>query len=320
MLRNDPTRTTSIRKAFERDMSSRFREVRGAVVQLVDEEDALGLEPSVPFTLAGNAQRQVWRFQTDEQKLGSFRKWLQDKVDEKVLVVDHRGQPWLSKYVESAYKKGNLRAYTDAMGKKGRRKGPDFFAGTQAEFLRAAFGQPEQLAKVKLLASRAFEELRGVTTFMAQKMNRALANGMLKGDNPKTIARTMSREIDGLTRTRALVIARTEIIHAHAEGQLDSFEALGTDVGVLAEWSTAGDDRVCQLCASLEGAIMTVKEARGLIPRHPNCRCAWIPAEDVRQKNRRRTLFRKIAKSLDEGGGARASTWAGKSLRKKRKS
>src|SRR5690606_28972829 len=42
---------------------------------------------------------------------------------------------------------------------------------------------------------------------------------------------------------------------------------------------TAGDDSVCELCGSLEGVIFTVEEARGLLPRHPNCRCAWIPAD-----------------------------------------
>jgi hypothetical protein len=75
-------------------------------------------------------------------------------------------------------------------------------------------------------------------------------------------------------------LARTEIIHAHAEGQLDAFELLKVEgVQVLAEWSTAGDEIVCELCSDLEGVVMTIKEARGSLPRHPNCRCAWVPAD-----------------------------------------
>jgi SPP1 gp7 family putative phage head morphogenesis protein len=78
---------------------------------------------------------------------------------------------------------------------------------------------------------------------------------------------------------RARMIARTEIIRAHAEGQLDALEKLGVDkVGVMVEWSTAGDDRVCSLCMSLEGVVLKIKEARGLIPRHISCRCAFSPA------------------------------------------
>jgi SPP1 gp7 family putative phage head morphogenesis protein len=89
----------------------------------------------------------------------------------------------------------------------------------------------------------------------------------------------MSKGIAGLARTRANMIARTETIYAHAEGQLDSFEELNIrEVGVMAEWLTAGDEDVCLECEALEGTVMTIEEARGLLPRHPNCRCAWIPA------------------------------------------
>jgi hypothetical protein len=86
------------------------------------------------------------------------------------------------------------------------------------------------------------------------------------------------------------MIARTEIINAHAEGQLDSFDMLGVEeVGVVAEWATAGDDRVCEECASIEGELFTVDEARGMIPLHPNCRCAWIPAEKAAKKQAKPT-------------------------------
>ena len=99
------------------------------------------------------------------------------------------------------------------------------------------------------------------------------------------IARTIDNQIDGINRRRATRLARTEIVHTYAEGSLDSYERLGVEeVGVLAEWSTAGDDRVCPQCSSLEGQILTIKEARGLIPLHPNCRCAWIPyLDDLRR-------------------------------------
>jgi len=46
---------------------------------------------------------------------------------------------------------------------------------------------------------------------------------------------------------------------------------------------TAGDDRVCIVCQdiSAEGPY-TLAEAQGLLPAHPNCRCAWVPAFDMR--------------------------------------
>ena len=51
-----------------------------------------------------------------------------------------------------------------------------------------------------------------------------------------------------------------------------------TEVGVAAEWLTAEDDRVCDSCDELNGVVLTVDEAHGLLPRHPGCRCAWVAA------------------------------------------
>src|SRR5690606_31878866 len=97
--------------------------------------------------------------------------------------------------------------------------------------------------------------------------------------HPTVIARKMRKTIVGMSKHRAERIARTEVIHAHAEGPLDSYERLGVEeVGLLAELSTADDDRVCPICSSkrLEGPVQ-VSAAHGIIPLHPNCRCAWTP-------------------------------------------
>jgi hypothetical protein len=52
---------------------------------------------------------------------------------------------------------------------------------------------------------------------------------------------------------------------------------LGERVNVL----TAGDDRVCPICEDLEGGgPYDLDTALSLIPAHPNCRCALIPADD----------------------------------------
>jgi SPP1 gp7 family putative phage head morphogenesis protein len=50
-----------------------------------------------------------------------------------------------------------------------------------------------------------------------------------------------------------------------------------TGVTVTAEWQTAGDLRVCPICASREGKIYTLDEVEGMIPVHPNCRCFITP-------------------------------------------
>jgi len=75
-----------------------------------------------------------------------------------------------------------------------------------------------------LLYTRSYEELKGITSAMAQQVSRVVADGMANGLGPASIARNLSNTITGITRQRAMTMARTEVIHAHAEGQLDSFE------------------------------------------------------------------------------------------------
>lgn len=342
ILRYDPTRTTTLRRQYMAEMRRRFYKVRKLVNDAIGKLDALGLRENEPLNLQQQLlsnqlpARQAWRFQTDSQKLASFQGWLQEQIDAEVLSVDAAGKPWTAKYVDSAYRKGVIRSYGEAH-KEAMAESPEFYRGKRQQFLESSFAQGERLSKLQFLATRSFEELRGITSVMAQQMNRILADGLAQGLGPATIARNLSKNITGITRQRALVLARTEIIAAHAEGQLDGFEELQVEkVQVMAEWSTAGDDLVCELCLPLEGAIMTVREARGMIPRHPNCRCAWMPAnvgeraKSQLEKDLAATPA-KIRSSLKAGlpkktragvkvpqtvrEAKRRSTWAGKGTR-----
>ena len=268
-LKRDPTRTTLLRRQFMADMRRRFAKIRRAVKKLMLEDDVFGLKIEKPLRLL--EAYQAWRFKSDSAKVTSFHRWLQQQVDAELLGTDVAGRPWAATYIDSAYKRGMMRGYTDAHATELAQK-PAFYEESKTQFLRDAFTQGEALSKVELLYTRTFEELRGVTAAMGQQMSRVLANGLAHGIGPREIARSLDETITSITRTRALVIARTEIVAAHAEGQLDSFERLGiAEVQGVAEWSTAGDDRVCELCAPLEGTTYTLEEARGLIPLHPNC-------------------------------------------------
>lgn len=52
---------------------------------------------------------------------------------------------------------------------------------------------------------------------------------------------------------------------------------------VLVNVLTAGDDRVCDDCDQIAAqGPYDLEEAQGLIPSHPNCRCAFVPYGDAR--------------------------------------
>ena len=327
ILNTDPTRTTLLRRKFIVDMSKRFRSLQKAITELVVKDDVFGLDDlpgKVELRKEGLTVLQeprAFQFLTNPQKVRAYQKWLQQQIDTKILTVDGMGKPWTATYIESAYKKGMLRAYTDANRLKLATDKPDFYLGSREQFLSSAFGQPELLSKIELLSLRAFDQLKGVTTTMSSQMSRILAEGLSRGDGSAKIARTLNKSVATLSRARSRMIARTEIINAHAEGQLDSFEMQGIkEVGAIVEFSTAGDERVCAECSSMEGEIFTIDKARGMIPLHPNCRCAWIPAEQVSKKKRQ-----SVEKEFYQGEGlltekeaiAKGLKWEHKKITKK---
>lgn len=229
-------------------------------------------------------QNQRFAFQSSAQQVASFRAWLEGQIEANILPASAStgADAYWDAFVEEGYRKGQGRAFTDsrpAVIASGNPEQLAFYEGTKAEFLASSFGSPVAIEKVQLLSGRVFTELRGVTQAMAQGITRELTEGLSRGESPFVIARRMQDEIRGIGMRRATLIARTEITRTHAEGQLDAMERLGVEqVGVAVEWSTAGDDRVCPLCLPLDGVVMSLKEARGIIPRHTQCRCAFIPA------------------------------------------
>lgn len=292
-LRLDPTRTTMLRKAFVADVARRCANLRRAIHQLVEVEDAFGLKPRPGGTLDKLVSNTRWTFATDAEKLENYRTWLKTQTDAGLLGVSAGNvkTPWMEPYLTSGYKKGLVRAYADTH----RLGDMPFVEGGKKAFLDMTFNAPVGQSKLKLLSTRAFSQMQGVTAEMDKEMSRVLAQGLSQGHGARAVARDLQKTVTTIERKRARTIARTELIHAHSEGQLDAFEAMNVEgVGVMAEWSTAGDDLVCGICAPLEGVILTVAEARGIIPRHPNCRCTWIPADIGEHK-----------------GGTTTTTWSG---------
>ncbi len=229
------------------------------------------------FKVLTNAEGR-WQFHSAEQKLVAFREWIKRQVQLRLIGEHLDEHAWWNRYIMDGFRRGAARAFDDTRPQvKEWQDSPeakqrlDFYNGTREEFLRSSFNWPVSKEKVKLLASRTFTDLKGVTDGMAARISHTLVDGLTKGDNPRVIARELAKNVN-ISKTRAVVIARTEVIRTHAEGQLDAFQRMGvTHVGVMAEWLTAEDERVCPKCKSLNGVVLKVEEATGLLPRHPNC-------------------------------------------------
>lgn len=271
--RVDPTRTATLRRQFAADMTRRFRRIEKLVRRVVGEDDALLLSTR-PRTL--QASPPPFNFPTDAAKIEGFTAWLREQVEAEVLEVQQVAgltqSRWSDVYIRSAYAKGVEHA--DGVLKQHGVTPP-------ADLLGETFNKPIHADKLVSLYTRTFSELRGITAAMDQQISRVLSDGLARGLNPNEMARTIADRIDKVGIHRARVLARTEIIRSHAESSLNRYAEAGVrEVVASVEFQTAGDDRVCEQCAGLEGTRYTIEEARGVIPVHPQCRCAWVPVVD----------------------------------------
>lgn len=307
ILRVDPTRSTILRSSFIRGLRRLYVNLKRDIWNLIVVEDSFGLIDNSPFVPTVNRR---WAYSSKEEAIDNFDKWLADRIS-RTVSSKAEADRWKA-YIGRGFEKGVNRAFADTRGmrrKGGKGGAPVEFTETQREaFLRVSTGSQAASEKLRLLRFKALQGVRDLSGELRSKARRSLTDGLVRGLSPREIAANLSKVLD-ISLNRAMTIARTELVSAHAEGQLEAMEQLGVEaVGVAVEWSTTGV--ACKLCVPLKGIVLKPSEARGMIPRHPNCYCAWVPANVGEDKSERKTQKRTqskiktaIKKSEKEEGG-----------------
>lgn len=319
----DPSRTANIAGAWLKETKERFSGLWKAIESLIVEEDALGLVP-IGINFQGFTINNRWYFLTNPQKFAAFKTWLEGEIGSRILDNQGTDSSWTAKFIRAAYKKGITRAYKELSNKRQQIATSNFLNSGVAAQVEMSLATAKRLDAVKILFDRSYNHLQNATDQMVNNMGRVLSTAVARELPPVEIAKLLKKEFD-LTYNRALTIARTEVVHAQAEGQLDGYEDQGiTHVSVMAEWVT--QEGACEQCSAMEGVVLTIAEARGLIPRHPNCRCAWrIVAvshfKEPQQIRSKRAIMRAVTRSVraqspnDSKRGAFAkTTWPGADL------
>lgn len=293
----DPTGTTLLRNRFSNDMEKRFTEFTIVVKKSVYNNDCFGLKKvDLGIHQMQPLSEEELKYKTSSEKIALFLLWAQTQIDRGILNVLMFQDPWTNKYVYEAYRRGVIRARQELI--KAGMKIPTIEEMGGIEVVMRNIYHVERLG---LLQGKVFTDLKGITDAMSSQISRVLIQGFLNGEGTALIARKLVATINGtgmgelgITDTlgrfipamrRAEMLARTEIIRSYAESTLNEFENWGIEeVYALAEFQTAGDDKVCEICASLQGKVFTLKEAHGIIPVHPKCRCCWLPWVEELQK------------------------------------
>lgn len=171
-----------------------------------------------------------------------------------VLELDYGAealQTTLDGYMTDAYVMGGQRAFKDL-----------HVSGT------FTLADPEAAEWLKnytiVLADKESNEFVG-------KVRQQIMSGLNAGEGMDEIAARVRTTFE-MTEERSKLIARTETMRATNEGRLAGYRQSKLEkVEFLASGSACPD------CAAMNGEIMTINEAQGEIPVHPNCECTWIP-------------------------------------------
>ena len=296
-LNYDPTRTTLLRNSFAGDMNRRFKAIAAGIVVSVYQNDCFGSNlPSLRVFQVRPINPAAFAFLRDGEKVAAFLKWLDDQVKAELLTVielDQIGKSieaiWTNRYLFDSYKRGVIRARNEMI-----RSGVNVPSIEDGGGIATILSTPFHLERLGLIFTRFYSDLKGITDVMASQISRILAQGIADGDGPRLLARKLVSTINGtgigelgITDTvgrfipamrRAEILVRTEMIRAHHLATIQEYRNWGLlNIKVKAEWKTAGDDRVCDKCASLEGKIYSLDEIEPMIPLHPQCRCIALP-------------------------------------------
>jgi len=264
--RADPTRTMSLTRDWEREFIRRWDKVIKEVLREVRDQDGFGLK-----TNAGRFQ-----FGSNPQRVLAFSSWLSAQMDRYLFggtlsqsYDEASDRFWGNSWANTAYRRGLLNAAGQI-----RRAG-----GTvDREYVERAVARGRHYDAIRQVHSRAFEKLRGITEEVATQIGDAIATQLGLGGGANEIVKSIVDRIDKIGKTRARLIARTEVISAYNEAELNVYDdAALHGVVLIPEWVTAGDSRVCERCKSAAERKWTIETARGALPLHPRCRCAWAP-------------------------------------------
>ena len=269
VLRQDPTRTLTIRNRFEAENKRRWGRVLKRLREFMAQAPLLMTNEEFDFPTGPLQTATVLDFLNE-----AVRTEVIDPKEAGRVLREKGAQPtpgnWVEGYLYSSYKKGVRRAESEVNKRLPK--------GNKVGLMEGALKRKNHQDKLTQILGRVYTDLDNVTEAMEAGIRREIALGLEGGEGTEKIAKRIEGRVEKIGRTRSKVIARTEVIRSHHVANIATYREAGVEgVVVQAEFSTAGDQRVCPECEALEGKRYTVTEIENVIPVHPNCRCVALP-------------------------------------------
>ncbi len=130
-----------------------------------------------------------------------------------------------------------------------------------------------------LIDTRAQDWINSRSLLLAKSINKTtidalrkiLSDGFAQGDSIQTLTGKLEGFFKESEKWRAEQIARTEVISANSQGTLDRYKSENVEKSI---W--LANPMSCEECLEEDGKEYSIEEAQGMIPKHPNCSCAWL--------------------------------------------
>jgi len=288
--RYDPTGTTDIRSRFRVDMARRWLMLRQMISRAIIDDDVLGLGALSPVTITRSVDP-VHEFQTwiDQAMLrivsSGDGSWTQDYLNEAAArarsramrLVPAMGPPKHenAQMVVGPLAAVELQGVVEAVSQRAvRAVAEGMLRKHPARKIAAAVNQ--QVLAVGKVRSEALVEMSVNAAFNHATLDTFKGLGFKRvGIEPEWLP-------PGSRIARVRDADRDEPPGPNVQAEIEAGEERIEGLEVV-EVLTAGDDLVCEECEDIsEGGPYDVDEARGLIPAHVNCRCAFVPFFDER--------------------------------------
>lgn len=270
----DPTRTGSIVKpeliAFSKVLRSLKRDLYERLVRFkVDFNKDNNLDVSHVLN-AENIPTAA------ELRLAEFDRWLQRQLE--LDLISNKNRARIQAYITRSYHAGIRRTLDEIGGYNSISESlRTFYRGKRKEFLDSLARDPRRMEQIGNLFSRDWNDLKGISDNIRNRIRSRLAQGILNGESPTTVYKDVADLVDSQDKAIQRLI-RTAIVRAHADGQLIAYDKAGIDRLVIqVERNATEESPVCETCRKKARKVYTLKQAVGVIPIHPNCRCVWLP-------------------------------------------
>jgi hypothetical protein len=286
----DPTFTGALRSAFVNQIDQRARQLKAMTSDALVKHDMFAL---------GKLTAQNVAFNASSDKLQAFADWLHIAMDATLLA--QKGG-WVGAYVGGGYKKGldHARRETDQAIDIDPKRGNVLSVKAAIELQGIAAATEQHMNRAFAhgimskhvagdIAAQTLDKIDSIAVKRAlmlvdQSVVNAHAEASLDAMESLGITHVKLRGETCFVRDAKLEPSEKEAIAAireeHSVARVPKRKP--QNWRQYLRFRTAGDDLVCPICEELEDEVYLISEARGLIPVHIECRCAFVPHFDRR--------------------------------------